>query len=358
MFDRTFGIEIEAFNVDQNQVVIALRDAGLQCQQENYNHRTQSYWKVVRDGSIQGDQAFELVSPILQGEEGLRQVKIVMHTLTRIGAKVNKSCGFHVHFGAKDLTVKQLKAILTRWISYEDVIDLWMPESRRGNVNHYCNSVWAGYESKEHAIQKLKSYRKISTIASLWAKSNRYKKLNIQSYARHGTIEFRHHGGTHDAVKSINWIKFLAQFIQDALDNRPIVQGSVQARFDSLFAGFNALASNRANQTNNTGYLRSVSASSFVNSNTTILKKEVARRLGVDASEVLKTAKRIAKQNNLTGDFRKRDIWLAVLELVCASGSQPVSARGTTNKLARYYENRAIRFATRLNSASSVPLAA
>jgi len=37
--------------------------------------------------------------------------------------------------------------------------------------------------------------------------SNRYKVVNIQSFWRHGTIEFRQHSGTIETQKIINWIK-------------------------------------------------------------------------------------------------------------------------------------------------------
>ena len=73
--DRKFGIEIEAFGVSTYRVQDALRAAGLNAEVEGYNHITRSHWKITSDASINGRNAFELVSPILQGQNGLRQLK-------------------------------------------------------------------------------------------------------------------------------------------------------------------------------------------------------------------------------------------------------------------------------------------
>ncbi len=55
-------------------------------------------WKAERDGSIatRGDgQPCEIVSPILQGAEGLAEVLEVLRTLEAKGHRVNASCGVH-----------------------------------------------------------------------------------------------------------------------------------------------------------------------------------------------------------------------------------------------------------------------
>ncbi len=91
MFNRTFGVEIEAYNCTQTQVATAFQQAVINAEVQSYNHSTQPCWKVITDGSISGTNGFAVVSPILQGEEGLRQVRVVMEALTSIGAKVNKT---------------------------------------------------------------------------------------------------------------------------------------------------------------------------------------------------------------------------------------------------------------------------
>ena len=58
-----------------------------------------------------------------------------------MGATANRSCGYHVHLDAADLTASDIRAIVTRYADHESEIDAFMPPSRRGNANTYCGSV-------------------------------------------------------------------------------------------------------------------------------------------------------------------------------------------------------------------------
>ena len=44
--------------------------------------------------------------------------------------------------------------------------------------------------------------------------SGRYYKMNLQSYSRHQTIEFRQHSGTVEFTKISNWILFLHNLVE------------------------------------------------------------------------------------------------------------------------------------------------
>lgn len=229
MFNRTFGIEIEAFNADRYAVAASLVRAGINAEVQYYNHATSEAWKIVTDGSIQGNNGFEVVSPILQGEEGLRQVRVVMQTLENLGAKVNKSCGLHVHFGANDLSLKQFKNLFKRWTKFEDIIDGFMPESRRADSNNYLKSIQRKFNSnytytdsdRAEAINKafdaIDECKSLQELYGTVARCDRYFKLNIGSYWRYGTVEFRHHSGTVEAEKAINWILFAGEFLETSI---------------------------------------------------------------------------------------------------------------------------------------------
>lgn len=227
MFNRTFGIEIEAYGINRNQVAQALRSAGLQAYVEGYNHNTRNHWKVITDASIQGNNGFELVSPVLQGEEGLNQVRKAMEALTAAGAQVNKSCGFHVHFGASDLGLQQFKNLFKNYAKNEDIFDAMLPQSRRDSNNGYCKSLLNLFhgESRNDRLNKLfdaidgadsidEMYRAITGCC-------RYFKLNLLSFWRHGTVEVRHHSGTVDADKVCNWIMLMGTWIEKAIATNP-----------------------------------------------------------------------------------------------------------------------------------------
>ena len=39
---------------------------------------------------------------------------------------------------------------------------------------------------------------------------------------RHGTVEFRQHAGTVDAIKIVNWVKLVANFVESATSAKSI----------------------------------------------------------------------------------------------------------------------------------------
>lgn len=206
VFNKRFGIEIEAHGIERTRVAQALRSAGIECYAEGYNHDTRTSWKVVTDGSLNGDHTFELVSPILEGENGLQQVRTVSEVLTRLGAKINRSCGLHVHFDAAGMDLQNWKRLLMNYAGLESTIDSMMPQSRRGNANTYCKSMKiANLQTKMEAARTLDQCRNIFP--------NRYSKINTQAFARHRTIEFRQHSGTFESAKIENWILFLHNLV-------------------------------------------------------------------------------------------------------------------------------------------------
>jgi hypothetical protein len=204
MNNRKFGIELECFNVAIHDVVAALRNAGINAHSASYSGREYSVWQIKTDGSIQGVDGFEVVSPILVGEDGITEAKKVCNILAGLGAKVNKSCGFHIHHNAKDWKLGQFKNLFKRFAKYESALDSIQPVSRRENNNRYCQSI-VNRNGVANTFSKIDSCRNIRMMSNLF--DSRYVKLNFQSFIRMGTVEFRNHAGTFDAVKVENYIR-------------------------------------------------------------------------------------------------------------------------------------------------------
>lgn len=199
-FDRKFGVEIEAYGIDKQILARLITEAGVTCGVEGYNHITRTNWKIVTDGSLNGQNAFELVSPILEGQAGLEDLKTVCEVLEAAGVKINKSCGLHIHFDASNFGISQVKNMINNYAAFENEIDNFMPTSRRANNNTYCKSM-IGFEAR---IERASTMQQLAGVFS-----SRYFKMNLQSYARHNTIEFRQHSGTVEYKKISNWILFL-----------------------------------------------------------------------------------------------------------------------------------------------------
>ena len=198
-FNRKFGIEIEAYNCTRERLARELREAGIAVTVEGYNHTTRPHWKLVTDDSLNGNDTFELVSPILIGEAGLRELEKVCRVLDLRDVKVNESCGLHVHIDAAGFKMETWRNLAPSYKHLEPVIDRFMPASRRDN--YYCKGL--GHVSDA----MIRSARTVDELKSRIG--NRYHKVNLEAYSRHKTVEFRQHSGTTNFTKIRNWVLFL-----------------------------------------------------------------------------------------------------------------------------------------------------
>jgi len=209
--NRTYGIEIEMIcSHGREYVAQALRDAGVDCQNEGYNHRRRSTWKIMLDASVgYADNCMELVSPPLKGQAGLEMIEKVCKVLNTVGAKVNKKCGLHVHHDANDFTTEKLSKAVHVYSKIEAQLDKMMPASRRENANYFLRS------TVNRANQVASSQLNGRTRSDA-----RYAKINVNAYFQHGTIEFRHHSGTVDADKIIAWTIITQRIVERCATNR------------------------------------------------------------------------------------------------------------------------------------------
>jgi hypothetical protein len=236
--DLTFGVEIECYAPMSANLEAALQAAGVQVSRAVGSiHSVTPGWKVVHDGSlasrINGFIGREVVSPILKGEDGIAQVLKVAAAIEAAGCKVDKSCGLHVHVGAQSATPGQIKNLAKMFLKYEHHFDSLCPESRRNNRFAQSNLAYAaGYTAAQAdyptkiaaAFAKLDECRSVARIAGVvnggYAQQHythyRYFKLNLQSLATHGTVEFRQQAGTVNGQKMVSWIRLVVGMVATA----------------------------------------------------------------------------------------------------------------------------------------------
>jgi hypothetical protein len=229
--NRFFGIELEGFHhsgrfTDQVTIQNELSTSGADVRAAGYTHLTTPYWKIVTDGSVDGAEGgFELVSPKLIGEDGLKQVAAVVSAAGAHGYRVDRRCGFHVHVDCSDLTLEQLKRVALMFVKFEQVFDVLVPQSRRGTNNGYCRSIksrWANIEDAFAAIKKATTIRDLIGVVNA---HDRYYKLNLtnlQGFNSRMTIEFRQAAGTWNAEKAINWIRVCVAFVEEARNQKTV----------------------------------------------------------------------------------------------------------------------------------------
>lgn len=244
--ERTFGVEIEISSHALRPMAALLRAAGIPVfNQADYtlgltpelvDRRVdvttlpayKSAWKVVADGSV--SSGCEVVSPILSGAKGLAEVKRVVKVMRQGRAKSDIQCGLHVHVGAGDLSIVELQNVARRYAKFEPTIDTFVDPRRRGNTSEWCKSM-------DRVVEVLDTKVYSTPQEMIRCIGDRYKKLNLSAFMRHGTVEFRQLEGTVSWTKITNWIEFCVQFVEasrlDAQTNYRIGE-VLKARYEGV----------------------------------------------------------------------------------------------------------------------------
>lgn len=222
--DRSFGVEIECIG-PTNLIGELAHAAGVRLRAEEYNHQNRPHWKIVNDGSLNagincppGFRTMELVSPILRGEDGIRQLRIICGILSATKTIVNKTCGLHVHHDAADLGIASIRRLAHNWANSQLAIDKVVAPSRRGAANPtYCRPLNS---------DDLQSIDMTSDKNRMGYGSGRYKTLNLCALQKHGTIEIRQHQGTVDFEKIAAWVQFGQKFIDWSAEGNTMPEDS------------------------------------------------------------------------------------------------------------------------------------
>ncbi len=195
----SYGAEFEMLIKDRRDLETKLNERGFPAYETGYEHTMTNSWKIGHDSSIRvqsGYEPVEVVSPKLFGVQGFDAIRGVLAAVSEIGAKVNRSCGFHVHVDAWNWDTTLMLELAKIWVKIETPV-LWylVSPSRRGN--DYC---------KPLTIEDL-------ITLSENRLTDRYHSLNLCAFQRHKTVEFRLHNGTAEAQKVIPWVVFCLMLV-------------------------------------------------------------------------------------------------------------------------------------------------
>lgn len=233
-----FGVEIEFCGITRRDA------AGVVCAAlngETVNHEAGGYdkytieapngtiWTIMRDASIDADELkkCELVTPILKGQKDIEVLQNVIRALRKFGAKVNESCGVHVHVSHDEMDMKALRRLCIMWASKENAIYKVL-EVASWRENHYC---------KKTDVDFLSWLRKHSKVdggalenawyegASIYSRNrhyhdSRYHSLNLHSFFQHRNVEFRCFNSTLHAGKIKAYVQFCCAMVQHAVEKK------------------------------------------------------------------------------------------------------------------------------------------
>ena len=147
------------------------------------------------------------------------------------GAKVNHSCGIHVHVDAANHNRQSLKNLLSIMYSKEDILfkALQVNSSR---VSQYCQKV---REPMLKEARKLSSdeTKNLTALESIWYEGNisdrehynwtRYYALNLHSVFYRGTVEWRCFNSTLHAGKVAAYVNLCLAMSAQAINQRSTV---------------------------------------------------------------------------------------------------------------------------------------
>ena len=161
MKDQYFGVEVEMTGITREQAAQALADYfGTEPYQDSDYYGSWyvidsdgKKWRFMSDSSIRkerkagtgyertsdGEYSVEMVSPKLTYAE-LPKFQECVRKVRKAGAKVNSSCGLHVHVDAANHNRQSLKNLLSIMYSKEDILfkALQVDPTR---VEDYCQKV-------------------------------------------------------------------------------------------------------------------------------------------------------------------------------------------------------------------------
>ena len=176
-------------------------------------------WKADRDPSIScrtpGHEPCEFVSPVFKGTEGIKQLLVDLAKIRAMGARINQSCGLHIHVGFDKSNVEASAKLATLVANFEKAIYATTGTKNRergrwcGGVNRYGNAMQAILASQR----------------------NRYHVCNFGTDKP--TVEFRAFGATLNAAKLVGYVRMCVGLVERALTAKRVTDWTAKTPVES-----------------------------------------------------------------------------------------------------------------------------
>ena len=234
-----FGIEIEFIGITREAAATIVADffgtgffyEGGEFKERDIADEKHRIWRVVRDASIEAfaeEEQCELVTPILQYED-LECLKQLLQNMQQLGARVNRSCGLHIHVDGKNFTPQAIVNLVTLIGSRELLLykALSIPKDRM----KYCKRINDGLvdlilEKKPESLAELK---KVWYLESPYETSEgkyhstRYHGPNLHALFSKGTVEFRLFNSTLEPDRVQAYLQFTLALCKQAMIHKKAV---------------------------------------------------------------------------------------------------------------------------------------
>lgn len=249
--NQRFGIEFEGFFPSDKEFMKQSTQLWLDLRAEDYrklgilvrfplssflpkNDNAYQKWAITMDSSVVNplrvvkrpnvsfgqnkinNAGLEIVSPVLEGQQGGIQALVVAKTLEARGFRSNQSCGFHVHVEVADASLEELKNVAKAFIKNERTIDGFIHPDRRGENAAFAKSV-ISVDSKD-----IDAARDIRELIDVVNKGDRNSKLDMTNLAVPGappTVQYRGEGGAGYLSNCVGYTVFMVNFTRMARKN-------------------------------------------------------------------------------------------------------------------------------------------
>ena len=250
--DQCFGVEVEMTGITRKQAAQALAAYFGTEPRHGSDHYDSWYvtdtdgkeWRLMYDSSIETEKrdengythiasrlyAVEMVTPKLTYAE-LPKLQECVRQVRHAGAKVNRTCGIHVHVDAANHNRQSLKNLIGIMYSKEDILFNALKVNPE-RVEAYCKKV------REPMLQKARRLSSEETtdltqLEQIWYEGNvsktqhynwtRYYALNLHSVFYRGTIEWRCFNSTLHAGKVAAYVNLCLAISAQAIAQRSTV---------------------------------------------------------------------------------------------------------------------------------------
>ena len=197
---------------------------GLRAVARGYSHDplpSSADFAVEHDGSVRGESEYagiqwypiELKTRILNYDEWEALVPKALDICRYMGARVNKSCGHHVHLALDEVHARRpgpkvIRSLYNIVHRFEPVIFGLLAPSRR--VSQFCRPL-----DRSGLFKDCHNIRGFRQVVSRW---ERYFGLNLtNALAPQAHVEFRQHHGTIESEKARHWLRLCLQVVQHSV---------------------------------------------------------------------------------------------------------------------------------------------
>lgn len=250
--DQCFGVEVEMTGITRKQAAQALAAYFGTEPRHGSDHYDSWYvtdtdgkeWRLMYDSSIETEKrdengythiasrlyAVEMVTPKLTYAE-LPKLQECVRQVRHAGAKVNRTCGIHVHVDAANHNRQSLKNLIGIMYSKEDILFNALKVNPE-RVEAYCKKV------REPMLQKARRLSSEETtdltqLEQIWYEGNvsktqhynwtHYYALNLHSAFYRGTVEWRCFNSTLHAGKVAAYVNLCLAISAQAIAQRSTV---------------------------------------------------------------------------------------------------------------------------------------